>query len=310
MRLNICLDVGGTFIKGMVFDNQNEEQLEGISYYEAKSNLSRERIIENFVVIIEDLYDQVPEEEKILESITLAFPGPFDYEKGISFIQSLNKYDSLYGINIKDAINNQLMNSRILVTNPLTVQMFNDAVAFAYGEYSFHQPENSRGAYITLGTGCGSTFIEKGKLVKNKYEIPKSGMIYNEPFKKSIIDNYLSARGLEKIIQEVYGEYVSPEDVALNASYNQDDAITVYYNFGRNIGEALNNYLLAFQPSEIVFGGQISKSFHLMEKGFRDGLDLKLNSLNCRCSINTSFITIRGLNSLQKKEGVFLEQQI
>ena len=30
----------------------------------------------------------------------MAFPGPFDYEQGISLMKGLNKYDQIYGMKI------------------------------------------------------------------------------------------------------------------------------------------------------------------------------------------------------------------
>ena len=37
-----------------------------------------------------------------VKSIGLAMPGPFDYPNGISMIRGLDKYESLYGLNIRD----------------------------------------------------------------------------------------------------------------------------------------------------------------------------------------------------------------
>ena len=34
----------------------------------------------------------------------MAIPGPFDYQKGISRMQGLNKYDSIYGIPLEPEI--------------------------------------------------------------------------------------------------------------------------------------------------------------------------------------------------------------
>ncbi len=39
-------------------------------------------------------------------SIGLAIPGPFDYDSGVSLMKDQDKFDSLYGINVKNHIAN------------------------------------------------------------------------------------------------------------------------------------------------------------------------------------------------------------
>ncbi|WP_303753701.1 ROK family protein [Enterococcus sp. S86.2] len=299
-KLNICLDIGGTFIKGMVFDELRTEKIEGISYYPSKSDESKNKIIENFYLIIKDLLSQIPD-EYILSSITMAFPGPFDYERGICLIQGLNKYNSLYKVNVGSEIKERLNQDSKFKDSDIPIHFYNDAVAFAYEEFCSNQPKNYKGAYFTLGTGCGSTFIDRGEFVKNEYGIPESGMIYNERFNNSVIDDYISARGLEDIISEKYGYRVNIEKIASKAETGNKDATDIFFQFGENIGLALRPFLENFSPSAVIFGGQISKSFKFMEEGFNKGVgDLKIDHIGV--SKDTSYSTIRGLMRLSKKQ--------
>ncbi|WP_426327964.1 hypothetical protein [Pedobacter sp. R-06] len=55
-------------------------------------------------------------------------PGPFDYENGISLIRSMNKYESLYLVNIKGFLVRQL---DLL---PQNIVFRIDAEAFQYGK--------------------------------------------------------------------------------------------------------------------------------------------------------------------------------
>lgn len=308
--INICLDIGGTYVKGMAYDNANVGLIDGINYYEAHSELNKEGILQNFVTIIEDLYSQVISDHKLLTNILLAFPGPFDYEQGISLIKGLGKYDSLYGVNIPKKLTSQISQlTTVNTSNNLAINIFNDGEAFAFGEYHDNNLKHQKGAYFTLGTGCGSTFIEKNKPVAGKYGIPESGMIFNEKFKSSIIDDYISARGLSKIITTIFGESLQPEKVFALAENDQDDALKVFDIFGENIGLALIPFLIDFKPDEIVFGGQISKSFKYMRRSMLKILDEKSLKINVRVSKNTSLATIQGLNSLKNlKEGFVNER--
>lgn len=302
MNVNVCLDVGGTFIKGLVFDESGKELIDGVNYYESLSTRKKEIIVDNFIYIISDLFQQVINQEKQLSAINIAFPGPFDYQTGISYIKNLNKYDSLYQINLKELINQKIQVLPIKLHPKITIHFFNDALSFAFGEYYSDKPSNGRGAYITLGTGCGSTFIEKGKVVRGKYNIPDSGMIYKEPIEKTIIDDYLSARGLERIIYQIYGSYIEPEIIYKKALSKDKKARTVFHLFGQLLGKGLSPYLVKFSPAHLVFGGQVSKSFTFMEQSFRDRLDRMNQEMKISVSSNTSLSTIKGLNYLKNQE--------
>lgn len=304
MKLTICLDVGGSFAKGTVFDEKSNELVGGINYYPAKSEESGSIIIDNFEHIILDLYMQLVSESKIIESIMMAFPGPFDYPNGISLITGLGKYEALYKVNIKELLLEKIMNNTNMhITQQVSIQFFNDATSFAFGEYAHSQSIITKGAYFTLGTGCGSTFIEAGKSVKGQFGIPDSGMIYNELFKNSIIDDYLSARGFSKIIQDDYGDNLTPVEIYHLAISGNQQAIRVFDLFGRNIGEALAPYIKQFQPDEIVFGGQISKGFQYMEYAIRKVFDQMASDYELRVSEDTSYSAIQGLDYLKNQQG-------
>ena len=58
----------------------------------------------------------------------LAFPGPFDYAKGICLLRGLDKYDALYGVDLRRAF------SRGSGIAPEDILFTNDASAFALGE--------------------------------------------------------------------------------------------------------------------------------------------------------------------------------
>lgn len=306
MRLTICLDVGGTFIKGMVFNEISEELIEGINYYPSKAEMEADDITENFVYIIQDLYSQVIDEEKIIDSIFLAFPGPFDYANGISLIKNLGKYDKIYNFNLKKHLSNVLSKTvSINISNELIIEFFNDATSFAFGEYSKEKIFPKKAAFFTLGTGCGSTFIDKGKIIKGNFGIPDSGMIFNEKFADGIIDDYISARGFNRLVENEIGDCKSPVEIFNLAKMGDDGARRVFRLFGKNIGKALVPYIISFRPNVICFGGQISKGFVFMEAEIRKAFDFY--SYKLIVSKDTSYSTIRGLYYLKTRGDEYLE---
>ncbi|RCA10340.1 hypothetical protein EA71_01090 [Enterococcus durans] len=127
-------------------------------------------------------------------------------------------------------------------------------------------------------------------------------MIYKEPIEKTIIDDYLSARGLERIIYQIYGSYIEPEIIYKKALSKDKKARTVFHLFGQLLGKGLSPYLVKFSPAHLVFGGQVSKSFTFMEQSFRDSLDRMNQEMKISVSSNTSLSTIKGLNYLKNQE--------
>ena len=60
--------------------------------------------------------------------IGIAMPGPFDYENGICYIKGLDKYESLFNLNVKEMLAQQLNIERS------DIYMMNDASCFLKGE--------------------------------------------------------------------------------------------------------------------------------------------------------------------------------
>ncbi|EAG2745091.1 ROK family protein, partial [Listeria monocytogenes] len=145
-----------------------------MNYYPAHANKGKEEILENFFQIMSDLYQQVAINEKIVQTLMIAFPGPCDYEQGICLIQGLNKYESLYQTNIKHALRQRIKHSQELpTTTDFSISIFNDGTAFAFGEYASQSFAQKKGIYIAIGTGCGSTFIKNEEMIRGAYGIPR-----------------------------------------------------------------------------------------------------------------------------------------
>lgn len=295
----ICLDVGGTFTKGSAFSKAGNSLLSGVAIYESVSNSDARTIVTNLVNIIEDIYFQLLDRNYQVIDIGLAFPGPFDYEDGVSKIRGLGKFDALYNVNIKEAIREVLVKSTIVLKPDFTIFFANDAKCFAFGEYLQRERGIESGGYFTLGTGFGSTFIENGTVLKGVKGLPESGMLFSQPFRGGVLDDYLSARGLTKIVYDIYGKKIELKEVSNYAKNFDFQAIEAFRRYGCLIAEALIPIIRYLNLDELVFGGQISKSFVF----FRGELDrvLKMNQIKIqlRTSKDTSLSTMKGLYYLK-----------
>lgn len=295
MGVSLYLDVGGTYIKGIkIIDNKIE--FDGYKEFESKSNESENIIFDNFVKIIEELTKN--EKFKKVEYIYMAFPGPFDYETGVCKIDGLNKYASLYNINFIKVLKEKLfiVNKDKYIDTEVKIE--NDAVAFAYGNY--FKSKAVKGAYFTIGTGFGSTFIYKGLVLKGKFNIPKNGMLYDQIFNGDKIDDLISNRGLIKLAQKYNLVIKSAKELFDLAKEGNEKAIKIFYIFGNTLAEILNLYLEDFNPDEIVLAGQIVKSYSYFKDGFNEFINNKYK-LKVKINYNTSDTIIYGLYKLKER---------
>jgi len=231
---------------------------------------SGERIIRNFVDIIRRMIkdqgaDGIFPEGKIL-GIGMAFPGPFDYENGISFIKGLDKFEGIFGLKLREELKKAIAREPDIINlfaSDYDIKFANDAEMFALGEYARGWARDSeRTICVCIGTGAGSAFLEKGHLVKDGQDVPENGWIYPLPFRDGRVDDYLSSRGLLKLCgkyPELTGVLEAGELYQL-AEAGSPAALDVFHEFGNILCEIMLILFDRFKPDTMVIGGGIAKS--------------------------------------------------
>lgn len=257
----VAIDVGGTFIKSAVIDSAGNILSKGILIDKSCAKKSKDEIIANLINIIEKQINSF--KDKIFSAIAIAFPGPFDYKNGISYIQGINKYESIYGLNIKNLLLDYLKKNIKNISTDFQINFENDGTMFGLGEYSKSLKVYKKIFTLCIGTGAGSAYIEDGKVIKEKIGNMKNGWIYNIPYKDSIIDDYISSRGILKIANRKGIRGFELEEISQLALGGDERAKEVWYEFGEILKEVLILVTKDFQPNKIVIGGQISKSYML-----------------------------------------------
>ena len=304
----IALDVGGTSIKAGIIDEKLNLIYDAIDTYPSKSKKSAETIVNNIITIVYKQWDKIKKSAYIVSGIGIGFPGPFDYTKGISYMQGISKFDAIYGIDIASEIEQRIcQQGRMNLSNHFKILFENDATVFALGEnYKGKGMGFNKVMCITLGTGCGTTFLENGNIVKGRYGIPDSGWIFNEPFKKGIVDDYISKRGILRLAEkngfDIKGKDV--KDYSILANKGHLKAIQLFEAFGMILGEVINQYAYEFSPDVLIFGGKISRSYTL----FEHKMDLNLSNGQCKISVsnNLSKSSLIGSASLFRREESFI----
>jgi len=252
------IDIGGSHLSGALLNSQTGVLLAD-SYQ--KNLLDSNGSCDDFIKSFENLIDKITHNTSIplnqIAAVGISMPGPFNYEEGISEINGVKKYDSLFGLNVKQAIKKIVKNS--------PVYFLNDAESFAMGEYHAGAAKNkSRCLVLTLGTGFGSTYLINGKVQSGeKNGVAPNGYLYNIPFKKGIADDYFSTRWFVKKWNKLNREQViTVKEITALADLNDSDAIFLFNEFAQNFIRFMTPWINKFQPESLVLGGGLAKASH------------------------------------------------
>lgn len=190
-----------------------------------------------------------------LDGAVLAMPGPFDYAAGISRMR--HKLEFLCGIDLRQSL------AERFGWTPAQIRFVNDAEAFLLGEPGSGAAEGAQRAVgITLGTGIGSAFACKSRLVTGGQGAPPWGEIWNLPFAGGTVEGSISTNALQRDYEVRTGRWKEVKAIAL-AAKSEAEARTAFEAFGRNLGNVARDILGQFSPEIVVLGGGISRSAHL-----------------------------------------------
>lgn len=289
----LLMDVGGTEIKAGIV-NRKGSLCGPMEKFPAHAKESKDVIIADFAFIIDELGGKLPLPEDTVCGIGMAFPGPFDYENGISLMKGLDKYDAIYGCVLQDEILKKMEKKEILEDEKTSFLFLHDVEAFATGESHFGAAADAhRLLCLCIGTGAGSAFVENGIARKSGEDVPENGWLYNTPFQESIIDDYISVRGLRKQAEARFKEPPNGAELYQLALAGNKDALTVFENFGQDFYQAVKPFMEMFRPDAIVLGGQISRSFSFF--GTKLELFCKAKGIQIVLTSDTSIRTLEGL---------------
>ena len=167
--------------------------------------------------------------------------------------------------------------------------------AFARGVYRFGmKKQQEKVLCLCIGTGAGSAFLENGEALKKKTEaVPENGWIYNSAFRDSILDDYLSVRGLKRLSREIMGEEMDGKRLSELCSEKNPGALKVYREFGKILYEGILPFLDSFKPQALILGGQIIKSFPYFGEKLEKAC--KERSITLIMEENTSLRAMQGL---------------
>lgn len=265
----LIIDAGGTSLKSAVLTKNGKVLKNSFFSTPAFSEGSRLQITEAYSKTALHGLSVIERNEMALGGIGIATPGPFDYENGIPLMT--HKFQEIHGVSLR-----KILQQITGVSNQVPIRFMHDANAVLAGEI---WKGNARGyrntAVVTLGTGVGFAFSQDNVVQRNEMGGPLIS-VYKQPFAESILEDYVSKRGILRIYQQKKGigktDELEVADLAQQADSGDVISRSAFLEAGKILALALEPVLKERSIQCLLFGGQISRSFHLMEDSIKSGL--------------------------------------
>lgn len=247
-------DIGGTHITSTLIDTNNwkiQDQYTLRADVDALSD--KDSILEFWSGVMKECLKNIPSPSDQAQ-IGIAMPGPFDYEKGISLMQSQNKYDALYGVDVKKELVQRLSTPHIL--------FINDAAAFLQGEVFYNRlTDHDKILGITLGTGLGSAVWTKG-------EKAFDADLWNSPYKDSIFEEHMVTRFLVRRFEELSGFAEKGFKEIIENHREKEEFKQLIGEYAHHIADFLHFFSTEHGANHFIIGGSIAKAWDLITKDY------------------------------------------
>ncbi|PPL03422.1 ROK family protein [Parapedobacter indicus] len=251
--LVIASDIGGTHITAALVDIcQWQVSNESTTRQSVNSHADAKSILSAWAAPFKEVIASHP--TLVSPVIGIAMPGPFDYENGISRMRDQDKYDNLYGMDIRREL------AERIGVDGMNIRFINDAAAFLQGEvFAGKHNGHAKMLGITLGTGLGSAVWEKGNnavdadLWKTPYlDSNMEEHLVTRWFVRRTAQHDVNVTGLRELLQ-LRGQHAFVEDILAEYSHH------------------LLQFLTFFSQKEktdkFIIGGNISRAWDIF-KGF------------------------------------------
>lgn len=266
--LIIASDIGGTHVTASVVDiHQWQVVTESTIRHHVDSHADAKSILSAWAAPFQEVIRSRADNDNPV--IGIAMPGPFDYENGISRMRNQDKYDKLYGMDIR-----QELAERTGVAGA-NIRFINDAAAFLQGEvFAGKHNGHAKILGITLGTGLGSAIWERGSnavdadLWKTPYlDSNMEEHLVTRWFKREAAQHGVSVTGLRELLQ-LRDELTFVDDLLAEYSHH------------------LLQFIQFFSEQEgtdkLIIGGNISKAWDTFRSFNTEGFnrfDIRISQL-------------------------------
>ncbi|MEL7588833.1 MAG: ROK family protein [Prolixibacteraceae bacterium] len=267
MTAYLIIDAGGTFLKSAVLDLSGNVFPGSALSVPSFSDGTKEQVLGAFGEIIGKCLNYIGMREMELKGVGIAFPGPFNIYQATPLMQ--HKFKSIYGLDLREHFYEITGISR-----DIPIRFMHDANAVLLGEiWKGNAQGYANAAAVTLGTGLGFAVSENGKVLCNEIGGPFLS-IFKLPYKDGILEDYTAKRGFVRLYRELSGTTgeIEVSEIGNRAGQGDEAALQTFREVGKILSETLGGILAQRKTKCLLFCGQISRSFHLLEPSLREGL--------------------------------------
>jgi glucokinase len=239
------VDIGGTKVQaGVVQDGELIQEVR----FETSASASKEQILAELV------HSLGPLVTADVAGIGIGVPGLVDEENGI--VHNVQNIPSWREVHLRQHLASHFATP---------VYLTNDANAFAVGEKMYGQGQPYANLVgLALGTGLGAGIIINHQVYSGT--LSSAGEFGMIPYLDKTVEDYCSGK--------FFAQRTSRPGTEWHALAQQGDAeaLAVYTEFGRHLGQALHIILYALSPEAIFLGGSVSRGYEFFRAGLYESL--------------------------------------
>lgn len=272
--MKLAIDLGGTNIRIAQVENQMILKKKSIPCLSAGTE---EEVLSQIYKLIDNMH--APN----VTGIGIGVPSVVNHQEGI--VYNVANIPSWKEVHLK-----HILESRY----NLPVAVNNDANCFALGEKLYGQGKPfSNLIGITLGTGVGAGIIIDNELYCG--ENTGAGEIGSLSYMDRDFEYYCSSSFFTDF-------HTTGKDTYDKALAGDDDAIAIWNEFGKHLGNLVKAVLFTYDPTAIIFGGSISSAFPFFIESLKKNIsdfpyEKTLKSVHLLCTENPD-ISILGASAL------------
>ncbi len=262
----LALDVGGTSIKLALIDSCGLPLRGTTGQMDFRSDGTSAEILDAFSRAASFGLQRAKETGYAISGCGIAFPGPFDYDLGIS--RMTHKMQAIAGIPLTPVLKN--------VLGDMPVRYLHDSTAYLIGEAACGAASNAVSpACVMLGTGFGFAYMRNGR-VRVGYDQRPHVILWNAPFKDGIVEDYVSRRAIRERFAKAAGSEVPPDvkEIAAMAFKGSEAALDTFRVTGELLADILRPVLVSLDCDLLAIGGQIARSAELYLHTVQAGLHI------------------------------------
>jgi glucokinase len=277
MPIIIAIDVGGTRLRAATY---RQDQSKPLAQKKVETKAEELNVLDRLFRLIEDV---LPKNEPI-GAIGISAPGPIDPVTGVV----------TNAPNIKEWRDFPLA-AKLTERFGIPVYLGNDANLACLAEWKFGAGRGHHNVlYLTISTGVGGGVIINDQLLQGQNglaaELGHTTVQADGPLcgcgLRGHLESYSSGTGIERYVMEQLkadresvlnlrsdaGQKISARDISKAAMYGDPLAAEAYQIAGKYLGIGVANFLHAFNPSIVIFGGGVSQSGRLLFDSFDESL--------------------------------------